>query len=123
LAHYATDALFSCCFPSWTSRVRVPAKITFDFKCDGPGFGKGGRGVLKVDDKEVASKTIAHTIPFLMALDETGVDTRTPVDDRDYHIPFRFTGRITNLTITLKPERMAAGEVAPQAKSPHDWEK
>ena len=59
--------------------------IVFDFKYDGPGFGKGGTGVLTVDGKEVASKTIPHTIPFLMTIDETfdiGVDTRTGVDDR-----------------------------------------
>ena len=43
----------------------------FDFKYDGPGFGKGGSGVLSVDGKEVASKTIPHTIPFLMTIDET----------------------------------------------------
>ena len=52
--------------------------IVFDFKYDGPGFGKGGTGVLKVDGKEVANKTMHHTIPFLMAIDETfdvGVDT------------------------------------------------
>ena len=30
--------------------------IAFDFTYDGPGFGKGGTGVLKVDGKEVASK-------------------------------------------------------------------
>ena len=44
-------------------------------------------GVLRVDDKEVASKKVLHTIPFLMAIDETfdvGVDTRTGVDDTDY---------------------------------------
>ena len=32
---------------------------------DGPGFGKGGTGVLKVDGKEVAKQKIPHTIPFL----------------------------------------------------------
>ena len=30
--------------------------IVFDFKYDGPGFGKGGTGVLKVDGKEVATR-------------------------------------------------------------------
>ena len=35
--------------------------IVFDFKYDGPGFGKGGTGVLKVDDKEVADQEgLAH---------------------------------------------------------------
>ena len=39
-----------------------------------------------------AGKTIPHTIPLLMSIDETfdiGVDTRTPVDD-SYNVPFRF---------------------------------
>jgi hypothetical protein len=54
----------------------------FDFKYDGPGAAKGGTGVLTVDGKELARKTIPHTIPFLMAIDESfdiGSDTRTAV--------------------------------------------
>src|SRR5215475_4324208 len=31
-------------------------RIVFDFTYDGPGPGKGGTGVLKVDDKEVATR-------------------------------------------------------------------
>ena len=68
--------------------------IVFDFKYDGPGPGKGGTGVLTVDGKELARKTIEHTIPLMMTIDETfdiGIDTRTPVDD-SYELPFRFTG-------------------------------
>jgi arylsulfatase len=34
----------------------------FDFTYGGPGFGKGGAGILKVDDKAVASSKIPHTI-------------------------------------------------------------
>ena len=51
----------------------APGKHTlvFDFKYDGPGFGKGGTGVLKVDGKEVANQKIPHTIPFLLTIDET----------------------------------------------------
>ena len=45
--------------------------IVFDFKYDGPGPGKGGTGVLSVDGKEVDRKTIEHTIPLLMPIDET----------------------------------------------------
>ena len=73
--------------------------IVFDFKYDGPGPAKGGTGVLSVDGKEVARKTIAHTIPLLMSIDETfdiGLDTRTPVDFT-YDVPFRFTGTIDKL--------------------------
>jgi arylsulfatase A-like enzyme len=80
--------------------------IVFDFKYDGPGFGKGGSGVLSVDGQVVASKTIPRTIPFVETIYETfdvGVDTRTGVDDNDYKPPFRFTGTIDKLTIKLVP--------------------
>jgi len=84
--------------------------IVFDFKYDGPGFGKGGNGVLSVDGQVVASKTIPHTIPFVETIYETfdvGVDTRTGVDDNDYQPPFRFTGTIDKLTIKLVPMKAA----------------
>jgi hypothetical protein len=80
--------------------------IVFDFHYNGPGFGKGGTGVLRVDDKEVANQTIPHTIPFIMAIDETfdvGIDTRTPVDDQDYKLPFRFNGKLSKVTFNLGP--------------------
>ena len=54
--------------------------IVFDFKFDGPGFGKGGTGVLSVDGKEVARKSMEHTTPIMFPEDETstsGMDTRT----------------------------------------------
>ncbi len=81
--------------------------IVFDFKYDGPGMAKGGTGVLSVDGKEVAKKTIPHTIPALMTIDESfdvGVDTRTGVDDKDYQPPFRFTGKLDKLTIKARTE-------------------
>ena len=87
--------------------------IVFDFTYDGPGFGKGGTGVLTVDGKEVANKKIPHTIPFLMTIDETfdvGVDTRTPVDDKDYQVPFRFTGKLAKLTIKLGPVQLTSDD-------------
>jgi arylsulfatase A-like enzyme len=82
--------------------------IVFDFKYDGPGPGKGGTGVFTVDGNEIASKKIDHTIPLLMAIDETfdiGSDTRTAVND-DYKLPFRFTGTIDKLTFNLGPEQL-----------------
>ena len=33
---------------------------------------------------------------------------RTPVDDKDYQVPFRFTGKLKKLTVNLKPEPMSA---------------
>jgi len=97
----------------WESPAALaPGKhtVVFDFKYDGPGFGKGGTGVLSVDGKEVASSTIPHTIPFVETIYETfdvGVDTRTGVDDNDYQPPFRFTGKIDKLTVKLVPMKAA----------------
>ena len=85
--------------------------IVFDFKYDGPGPGKGGTGVLKVDGTEVANKAIPHTTPIIMNLGETfdvGVDSRTGVDDHDYQVPFRFTGKIGKVTIKLGPDQLRA---------------
>jgi arylsulfatase A-like enzyme len=85
--------------------------IVFDFKYDGPGFGKGGTGILKVDDKEVATSKVPHTVPFIMTADETfdvGIDTRTPVDDKDYQVPFRFTGKLDKLTFRLGPVQLTS---------------
>ena len=87
-------------------------RIMFDFKYNGPGPGKGGTGVLTVDGKLVAAKTIPHTIPFLMAIDETfdiGSDTRTGVDD-SYKLPFQFTGKIDKLTFNLGRSQLASNE-------------
>jgi arylsulfatase len=87
--------------------------IVFDFTYDGPGIAKGGAGVLKVDGKEIASRKIPHTVAFLLTTDETfdvGVDTRTGVDDKDYQVPFRFTGKLTKLTFKLGPPQLAAAD-------------
>jgi len=95
-------------------RALEPGKHTlvFDFKYDGPGAGKGGTGVFTVDGKELARKTLKHTIPLTMTIDETfdiGVDTRTGVDD-SYKLPFRFTGTIDKLTFKLGPSQMSAAD-------------
>jgi arylsulfatase A-like enzyme len=85
--------------------------VVFDFTYDGPGFGKGGTGVLKVDGSEVANQKIPHTVPILFTLDETfdvGVDTRTSVDDNDYQVPFRFTGTLASVTFKLGPVQLAS---------------
>ena len=94
--------------------------ILFDFKYDGPGMAKGGTGVLSVDGKEVARKTIPHTIPAIMTIDESfdvGVDTRTGVDDRDYQPPFRFTGKLYKLTIKLGPNQLMAQDQKAKAEA------
>jgi arylsulfatase len=95
-------------------RALAPGKHTlvFDFKYDGPGPAKGGTGVFTVDGRELAKKTIKHTIPLMMTIDETfdiGVDTRTGVDD-SYMLPFRFTGTIDKLTFKLGPSQISAAD-------------
>jgi len=82
--------------------------IAFDFKSDGPGLAKGGTGILSVDGREVARKSMEHTTPVTFPEDESfdiGQDTRTGVAlvEYRYDAPFRFTGKINKLTVRLEP--------------------
>ena len=77
----------------WEGPELTPGKhvLEFDFKYDGlgagtmafgsyAGLGQGGTGVLKVDGKEVATEKMEHTLPFILAWDESldiGSDTGT----------------------------------------------
>jgi arylsulfatase A-like enzyme len=93
--------------------------IEFDFKYHGPGPGKGGTGVLSVDGKELDTKTIKHTIPLLMSIDETfdvGLDTRTGVDN-SYELPFKFTGTINEVRFELGPSQLSEVEEKAQEKA------
>ncbi len=99
--------------------------LEFDFKYDGLGFatlaynnmsglGRGGTGVLKVDGKAVANQKMERTIPIILQWDETfdvGADTGTPVEDRDYQVPFRFTGKLNKLTIKLDPPKLTPEDI------------
>jgi hypothetical protein len=89
----------------------APGKHTleFDWKYDGPGLGKGGTGTLKVDGETVDSHPMPYSLPITLMWDETfnvGIDTGTPVDDKDYQVPFPFTGTIDKLTVKLGPKEM-----------------
>jgi arylsulfatase len=99
--------------------------LEFEFKYDGLGFatlafnntsgvGRSGTGVLKVDGKAVATQKMERTIPITLQWDETfdvGSDTGTPVEDRDYKVPFRFNGRLVKLTLSLdRPKLTPADE-------------
>jgi arylsulfatase A-like enzyme len=104
----------------------APGKHTveFDFKYEGlgiatlafnnmSGIGRGGTGVLKVDGKEVATQKMEHTIPLILQWDETfdiGADTGTPVDDHDYQVPFKFTGKINKLTIKIDRPKLSPAD-------------
>lgn len=91
------------------SEALTPGKhtLTFDFKYDGGGVGKGGLGVLKLDGKEIANHRIERTTPYIFQWDETfdvGMDTGTSVEDKDYQVPFKFTGKLNKLSVHLKAE-------------------
>src|SRR5262249_34579524 len=86
--------------------------IVFNFRPDGPGLGKGGTGVLSVDGKEVARNTLEHTTPITFPEGETfdvGQNTRTGIGllEYRYDVPFKFTGKIDQLTFKLEPEQHA----------------
>src|SRR5262249_9608582 len=87
--------------------------LEFGWKTDGPGLGKGGTGTLKVDGQVVDAHPMPKTLPVGIGWTDTfdvGVDTGTPVDDADYQVPFRFTGKIEKLTIKLGPEELTPEE-------------
>jgi arylsulfatase len=112
----------------WEAREALsPGKHTlgFDFKYEGLGFatlayndrsglGHGGPGVLSVDGKQVATHQMPHTIPVTLQWDETfdiGSDTGTPVDDKDYEVPFAFGGKLARLTIKLDPPKLSPEDI------------
>jgi arylsulfatase A-like enzyme len=99
--------------------------IEYDFKYDGLGFatlafnsisglGRPGTGTFKVDGKVIATHKLDHTVPLTLPWDETfdiGSDTGTPIDDQDYQVPFKFSGKIDKLTITIAPPRLTPADI------------
>ena len=84
----------------------APGKHTveFDWKYDGPGLGKGGTGTLKVDGEVVDSHAMAHSLGGGLPWCETfsvGIDTSTSVDEKDYQVPFAFTGKLNQLKMKV----------------------
>jgi len=96
--------------------------IVFDFKYDGLGFatlafnnmsgiGRSGTGTLTVDGKVVSTQKMERTVPLILPVDETfdvGSKTGTPIDDRDYQVPFTFTGKINKVTIAVEQPKLTA---------------
>jgi arylsulfatase len=103
--------------PEYKYRIVSPEPLTpgkhtisFDFKYDGGGVGKGGTGTLSVDGKQVAQGRIDHTIRARFSLDETmdiGQDTGTPVvEDYAAKMPFKFTGTLDKFEIHLSENKL-----------------
>ena len=99
--------------------------LEFDFKYDGlgaatlqygspSGLGRSGTGYLKVDGKVVATKKMDKTVPMLMQWCESfdvGADTGSPVSDEDYKVPFRFTGKLDKLTLTVDRPKLSPEDI------------
>jgi hypothetical protein len=78
-------------------------KLTYDFKYDGGGMGKGGIGTISVNGNKVAEKRIEKTQPGIFSVDDladVGVDEGTHV--ADYGKSSKFNGKIEYVTIDRK---------------------
>jgi len=111
----------------WTGPALPAGKhtVAFDFRYDGlgagtlaynnlSGIGRGGTGTLTVDGKVVSTQRMENTVPMTKPLDTVvniGDATLSPVDDRDYQVPFKFTGTIDRITIKLEPPQLSAQDV------------
>ncbi|MEJ2136474.1 MAG: hypothetical protein P8X86_14690 [Desulfofustis sp.] len=99
--------------------------LEFDFQYDGlgaatlqyvspSGLGRSGTGYLKVDGTVVATRKMEKTVPMLMQWDENfdvGADTGSPVADEDYQPPFRFTGNLTKLILTIDRPKLSEEDI------------
>ena len=73
----------------------------------------------------MATQSIPRTISIVVTVDETfdvGMDTGTTIDDRDYTLPFAFSGKLSNVKVKLAPpflspddlKKLEAGAMAGQ---------
>ncbi len=110
----------------WQGKDALPPgkhTLEFDWKYDGPGLGKGGTGTLKVDGKAMDTHPMAHSLGGGLPWSETfsvGIDTCTSVDEKDYQVPFAFTGKLNKLTVKLGPKQVSAEEKAAAEKKMRD---
>jgi arylsulfatase len=66
---------------------------------------------------------MAHSLGGVLPWSETfsvGVDTRTSVDEKDYQVPFAFTGKLNKLAVKVGPIQMSAEEKAATEKKMRD---
>jgi arylsulfatase A-like enzyme len=87
------------------------ATIRYEFTYDGGGLAKGGLGAIFVNGQKVAEGRIERTQPMIFSADEgadVGEDGETPVVE-DYGIPapYKFTGKISKVTIDLQETKQA----------------
>ena len=94
------------------------ATLRTEFAYDGGGVGKGGTVTIFVNGKNVATGRIDRTQCCAFSADEgadVGADEGTPVTEA-YKVPFKFNGKIRQVTIELKEMKKADSEEALQAR-------
>ena len=82
------------------------ATIKFDFKYDGGGIGKGGTGLLYVNDQKVGEGQIDQTEPYIFSADDTedvGEDLATTVSDDYNEGDNKFNGAIDKIVLSITP--------------------
>jgi arylsulfatase len=82
-----------------------PCKLVVDFAYDGGGMGKGATVTLSADGGQLARGRLERTIPIQFSITEgldIGMDNGSAVD-WTYKPPFRFTGRIQDVTVEIFP--------------------
>ncbi len=97
-----------------TSVAAGKATIKFQFDYDGGGIGKGGLGSLFVNGTKVAEGRIEQTQGIVFSVEDladVGMDEGTPVV-KDYGIafPYKFTGKINQVTIDVQPVDMSVDD-------------
>ncbi|MBO1347729.1 MAG: sulfatase-like hydrolase/transferase [Hormoscilla sp. GUM202] len=92
--------------PELIVTLPIPVTLKAVYNSDDPNtLGAGATVTLYADDKSLGSGRVENSIPYRMTQDENfvvGFDTGTPiVEDYADDMPFKFTGNLKQLTITL----------------------
>lgn len=94
------------------------ATIRYEFASDGPGMGKGGTGIILVNNQKVAEGRIEHTQCCVFSGDEgtdVGRDDGTPVTEDYKEDDNKFKGSIHQVTIALQEMKAARTEAETHA--------
>ncbi|MDR7133902.1 arylsulfatase [Lysobacter niastensis] len=98
--------------PTFAADAPLPkgrTTLVVEFAYDGGGMGKGGNVTLRANGKPVASGRLEQTVPIQFSIGEgldVGMDNGSAVD-WTYQLPFKFTGRIHQVTVEIHPEKGA----------------
>lgn len=91
-----------------------PITLRFQFDYDGGGLGKGGKGMIFVNNTKVAESRIDQTQPLMFSADEgadVGMDEGTPViEDYGLSYPYKFTGKINQIKIDIAPSTLSVDD-------------